>query len=702
MNGEGARIRAEHLERTAFVYIRQSSLGQVRDNQESRRRQYAFVEEAMALGYARERVVVVDEDQGRSGATPKAREGFAKLVRAVARGEAGVVMSLELSRLARNDLDWNHLMYLCRWTGTLIKDERGLYDPASRQDRMILGIQGYVSEMERDNLVHRMVEARWNRARRGEAFTIPPAGYERDEEDRWVLTSDEAVQHAVRRVFDKFEELGTARQVFIWWREEGGPFPVRRVEERHHPVVWVPVQYGQIYQMLRHPIYAGVYVFGRTETKRALDAETQRVVIRRGWQREMKNWPVLIRDHHPAYISFERYLGNQERLHGNAMMRTSETDESRTGAAREGKALLQGLVRCGHCGRRMYVCYGGARAARTLQYRCSVFRRRGVPGADCQIVGGKRIEGKVVEAFVGVSAEAGEEATALAGEQAREENEAAERTWRLQIEKAEYEAQRAERQYMLVEPENRTVARELERRWNARLEELEALKRQASIARIDRSPLTAEEVERARSLGSDLGAVWNAQSTTMRDRKRLLRALIEEVQISTTEKRHRARILWKGGAVTEREVERVKGGQATATSEDIVETVRTLAREFDDGQIARILNRQGRRSGRGLAFTATSVRSLRGKNQIPVCARKEPQHEREGPFTAEQVARELGVSDSTVHHWLRQGLLAGSQAAPRAPWRIVLTEEIRRRLTVGEAPPDWVGLRDWPKIISPS
>lgn len=251
MNADRARIGADHLGRSAFVYIRQSSLGQVRNNPESGRRQYAFVEEAIALGFPRPRVVVVDEDQGRSGATPEAREGFAKLVQAVARGEVGLVMSLELSRLARNDVDWNHLVYLCRWTGTLIADEQGLYDPTSRQDRMVLGIRGYVSEMERDDLVHRMVEARWNKARRGEAFTIPPAGYEREDEVRWVLSSDEAVQHAVKRVFDKFDELGTARQVFLWWREEGGHFPVRRVEERNHPVLWLPVQYRHIHQMLR-------------------------------------------------------------------------------------------------------------------------------------------------------------------------------------------------------------------------------------------------------------------------------------------------------------------------------------------------------------------------------------------------------------------------------------------------------------------
>ena len=298
----------------------------------------------------------------------------------------------------------------------------------------------------------------------------------------------------------------------------------------------------------------------------------------------------------------------------------------------------------------------------------------------------------MVEAFLAVAADAGAEAATLAGEHLREEIDGAERSWRLQIEKAEYEAQRAERQYMAVEPENRTIARELERRWNERLEELDALRGKAAAVRTQRHPLTAEEVARADVLGRDLEQVWNAATTTVRDRKLLLRTLIDEVQLRTEEKRHRVRIVWKGGAVTDRELVRLRGGKHAATSEEIVELVRKLAREFDDAQIARILHRQGRRSGLGLAFTKSSVSSLRHKNLIPVCPQKKPQDPREGPFNADEAARELGVTASTVHHWLRQGVLAGNQLTPRAPWRIVLTEEVRRRLSGGNVPPGWVGL----------
>src|SRR2546427_9802773 len=266
--GDRGKIKATHLARLAFVYVRQSSPQQVRYNLESKRRQYDFAAQAETLGWSRDRVVLIDEDQGRSGAIPYARTGFGQLVSAVARGEGGIVMSLELSRLARNDPDWHHLVYLRRWTETPIADEHGIFDPAASADRMVLGIRGQVSELERDNAVHRMVEGRWSKARRGEAFTIPPAGYELDERGELVLTPDEVVQAALARVFQKFDELGAARQVYLWWREEGLPFPVRRLAPRVHPVVWGPVSYRLILQTLHHPIYTGAYVFGRSETRR--------------------------------------------------------------------------------------------------------------------------------------------------------------------------------------------------------------------------------------------------------------------------------------------------------------------------------------------------------------------------------------------------------------------------------------------------
>ncbi len=402
---------------------------------------------------------------------------------------------------------------------------------------------------------------------------------------------------------------------------------------------------------------------------------------------------MLIKDHHPAYIDFETYLNTQERLRSNAMM---QEDGLQSGAVREGQALLQGLVRCGRCGRRMYVSYGGhhsQKANPTMQYRCKASREQ-VGGRDCQTIGGKRIDEAVVQAFLEVTEPAGMAAVERVNAQLKAQQQALQRHWSLQVEKAEYEAQRAERQYHEVEPENRLVARTLERRWNDRLSELESVRQQAQAAPLHTAQLSEEELARARDFGQDLPALWQSNTTTQRDRKRLLRCLIEEVQLTTENQRYTIRILWKGGAVTDREVVRRAIGTGHATAQETIDLVRQLATEFDDAQIARILNKQGRHTGLGNAFTSANVKSLRGRHRIPKCPSKRVRDPREGPFTADEAAAELGVSMSTIHRWLRTGVLAGEQMTPGAPWRIILSDEVRRRLSEGAAPGGWVGLTE--------
>ena len=549
----GTKICSEHLQRKAFVYIRQSSLRQVRDHVEGRVRQYQMVDWAERTGWPKERIVVIDEDQGKSAAVAEARIGFGQLITAVGRGEGGIVISLEVSRLARNSPDWHYLIYLSRWTDTLITDGETIYDPKLSADRMVLGIRGQVSELELDHSIQRMIDARWNKARRGELMTIPPAGYDLDELNELVLTVDESVSHAIKTVFAKLDELGSGRQVFLWWKQQGLKYPVRRVELRTHPVVWLEPNYGMILRTLHNPIYAGVYVFGRIETVRELDQDNpNRLRVRRVQRRNP--WPVLIEDHHAAYVSFKKYLKNQELLGNNAMMKARATNNA--GAAREGEALLQGLVRCGRCGRPMTVGYGGNRAgksSRTMQYRCQESRSR-VGERGCQTIGGKRIDAAVVQAFLEATASAGIAAVGQMQGQLRAENEASERAWALQVEKAEYEAKRAERQFHAAEPENRLVARELERRWNERLTELEVVRQKAQAAHRKILWLNEEEMARAKQLAENLQEVWRSETTANRDRKRLLRCLIEEVQLTTEETRYLVRIIWKGGAVTEREV----------------------------------------------------------------------------------------------------------------------------------------------------
>ncbi len=686
----GNKVRSEHMARNAFVYVRQSTYHQVRHHLESQRRQYDLVGRIAELGWSRERIVVIDEDQGKSGASAGTRQGFARLVAAVGRSEAGIISCIEMSRLARNNVDWHHLVYLCRWTHTLIADETGIYDPSLSTDRMVLGIRGQVSEIELDSSIHRMVEARWNKARRGDLIITPPAGYEIDDDGALVMTSDEGVAHSIRLAFSKFDELGAARQVWIWWREQGLQFPVRRIKSRKHPIVWITPRARVFHSMLNHPIYAGAYVHGRAKTVREVDTEGGMLVRKHMRRVPREEWPVLIEDHHPAYISWDKYIENLQRLEANRVMRPRR-DEHETGPAREGRALLQGLARCGQCGRRMQVGYGGAAAKRTLQYRCFGTRNQQM-GSDCQLLGAERIERAVVEAFLRATERAGEEAVLLVQEQGRRKGEDVERAWRLQIEKAEYEAQRAERQYNASEPENRIVTRELERRWNARLEELEVVRAKARDARAEHPALTDAELAMARALGADLQAVWSATTTTARDRKRLLRTLIEEVQLRTEPERHLVRIVWKGGATTDREIIRLRGGQLHATSEDTIELVRKLAADLDDAQIARTLNRQGRRSALGRAFTKAAVYAIRHGSGIAGHCHRVAKNPSEGPFTADQVAEQLGVCLQTVLTWLHEGMLAGEQPTAGAPWRIVLSDDTRRRLTGGDAPAGWLTL----------
>lgn len=697
------KVSRAHLERRAYIYVRQSSLKQVEENLQSQRRQYELTHVASQLGWAQSQIVVVDEDQGQSGARAHARSGFGRLVTAVGLGEVGMVMSLEASRLARNSPDWHNLIYMSRYTNTLIADEHGIYDPASPTDRMVLGLRGQMSEMELETSIHRLVAGRLHKAQRGEFLVYPPAGYDVDDLCQIVMTPDEAVAHAIRTVFEKFDELGTVKRVCAWWKEQGLTFPVRRIELRSRPIVWMEPAYRMFLFVLHHPIYAGSYVFGRTKCVRELDPDDPRRLRTHQRKLAQEDWQVLIHDHHPGYISWDQFEKNQQRIQNNTQMKRYDSDSSQ-GPAREGWALLQGLVRCGYCGRNMTVSYGGSRpspkSTRTLQYRCSV-ERKVHDGAECQTVGGKQVNDVVVDLFLVATRQAGNEAAQLAVEQIEKEQEQAERMWQLQLEKAEYEAQRIERQYHAVEPENRLVARNLETRWNEALSRVEEIKTQGAEQRQKLRPLSEHEQARARRLAEDLHAVWHAETTTNQDKKQLLRAAIEEVQLRKEEAHYAIKVLWKGGAVTERTIARRKRGDLPvhATAKDTVEMVRLLATELDDAQIARALNNQGRKTGKGNSFSAQKVAQLRNRNDISVYPRHKPRDPREGPFSADEAAAELGVCSSTIQRWLRDGILPGQQLAPGAPWRIVLTDAIRKKLTAGEAPEGWVGLTEAAKRL---
>ena len=568
-----SKIQPVHRQRAACVYIRQSTPHQMEHNRESTARQYALVERARALGWAREQIHVVDEDLGVSGAGDVERAGFAHLAAEVALGHVGLVMGLEVSRLARNNADWYRLLDLCGMTDTLIGDDDGLYHPGLFNDRLLLGLKGTMSEAERHIIRARLDGGIRNKAARGELRRGLPVGFVWGEADGEVLFHPDAgVCGAIRAVFERFAEFGSARRVWLWFRSEGLDFPLQTITLAE--IRWVAASYHAIHQVLTNPVYAGAYAYGKSRHERYVDDQGN--IRKRVRKLPREQWAVLIREHHPGYIDWETYEANQTRLAQNTRPRPHQGG----GAVREGSALLQGLATCGHCGRRLRTHYRGNNA--TPGYHCA--GEQIVEGRSCYClnVGGVQIDAAVAKAF------------------------------------------------------------------------LEAL---------------------------------TPASTTDRDRKELLRTLLEEAIIRVERAAAKAELTlrWRGGLITELAIDLPRSNPPPIrTEEDTIELVRRLAVHYPDATIAGILNRQDRKTATGQRFTAGGVGNLRRYWKIP---RFQPSGEPpQAPLVnIKEAAEILGVAPSTVHRWLNDGFIAGEQITPGAPWRIRLTEELKTRF-VEEAP----------------
>ncbi len=677
------KVKPSHTQRTAFVYIRQSSPNQVEYNRESTARQYALVEKATELGWAKEQVIVIDEDLGVSGSGFAERSGFTRMTAEVALGHAGIVFGLEVSRMARNNADWYRLFDLCSITDTLVGDSDGLYHPALFNDRLVLGLKGIMAEAELHILRARLEGGIRNKAARGELRRGLPVGFVWGEQDGEVrFHPDESVVNTIRTVFSKFTELGSVRKVWLWFRSEGLSFPLR--SHMKSEIRWVPPSYHTIHQVLTNPVYAGAYAYGKSHRERYVDNQGR--LRKRTRLLPMAEWPVLLPEHHLGYIDWVTFQANQTRIDANEHPQPHQAG----GAVREGAALLQGLATCGKCGRRLHTHYRGRNAA--PGYHCAgkdIVQGRGV---YCLNVGGVQIDQAVVDAFLKALTPAALEATQLATQQLEGDHDAALRQWRLAVERARYEAERAERQFRAVEPENRLVARGLETEWEKRLRDLASA--EAELERRERQrprALSAEEKKKILSLGSDLHKVWTAPTTTDRDRKELLRTLLEEVIVTVDRPERRAHLTlrWQGGTLTEVDLSLPRMmPHGLHTDEDTISLLRRLAVHYPDEVIAGILNRQGRKTANGERFTANQVGALRRYRNIP---RYEPPAE---PPTGELVtlkdaAEILGVAASTLHRWINDGFVAGEQITPGAPWQIRITNELRSRF-VEETPPHFL------------
>lgn len=679
-----SKIEPQHLRRNAYVYVRQSTMAQVERNVESRERQYELVDRAVALGWRAAEVVVVDEDQGRSGKSSDGRDGFQGLVADVGLGRVGIVLGIEVSRLARNNAAWYQLLDLCALTDTLIADCDGIYHPALHNDRLVLGLKGTMSEAELHVLRARLRGGSLHKASKGELRLPLPAGLEYDETGQIRIAPDEAVADAIATVFSYFDQLQSARQVMLRLLAEGRKLPRRATSDRQ--VRWTTATYKAIHDILTNPAFAGAYAYGRKRTERRV---TDGVVSEHQRRAPREEWHVCIEDHHPGYITFERYLANQQQLRANWRPPRGEGG----GAAREGRALLQGLIRCGRCGRRMQVGYSG----KTLVPNYSCVRGNQLYGTKrCQSVGGRRIEQVVLDAVFEALQPAGIEATLRALEHAEGEHQARVCSAELELEREQIHADRARRQFDACEPENRLVARTLEREWEQRLTAARAAERDLAEVTAKRpDPLTEQEISWCRRAGADLRKVFDAPSTSDRERKQLLRAIITDVVVTVdrTSEQHAAelRVVWEGGAVTEHNVSLPRTGSHTrCTDQDTVALVRELAERYPDKQIAAILARQGRRTGAGNPFTAHRVAGLRAHHKIPAAPVRANAHDGE-VVTIAKAASELGVSTATVHRWLREGFITGEQITPGAPWQIRLTDELRQRVCE-QAPDGWLPL----------
>ena len=649
---QSTTVTADHLRRLAYLYVRQSSLQQVHDHQESTARQYALKRRALALGWAPDRIVVIDDDLGLSGASAVERTGFQRVVADVGLGRVGLVMGLEVSRLARNSSDWHRLLEICALSETLILDEDGLYDPAHFNDRLLLGLKGTMSEAELHVLRARLIGGQLNKARRGELWIRPPLGMVFDAGGKLMLDPDDQVQGAVRLVFDTFHRAGSAGAVVRYFQEQQLAWPRRVVKgPRAGALVFGELERDRVLAILHNPRYAGAYVYGRTRQRKVRPAGQARY---RRLPRE--EWKVFLPEAHPGYIAWEQFEANQEALRASAQ---SIGADRRRSAPREGVALLQGLVICGRCGGRMTVRYIVSHGHPEPVYRC---QRRGIQRAEppCQSLPGAAIDRAVSDLVLESVTPAAIDVAVEVFDELRSRAAEVDRAKRAQIARLREDAELAQRQFLLVRPENRLVADSLERHWNEALQRLAAAEEAyAGTGKTQLPPVTSEMKERVAALVADLPRVWHDPRTPARDRKRMLRLLIEDVTL-LRDNVIRVSIRWRGGATREIECPLpLAAPDLRRTPAAVVEQVRALATEQTDAQIADTLNGRWLRTGAGLPFSRLRVRMLREVYDIDSYA----EHLLGARWlTVPQMAELLDVHPATAKRFAHQGVLRAVRA----------------------------------------
>jgi DNA invertase Pin-like site-specific DNA recombinase len=663
------KLTPERLSRKAIIYVRQSRPSQLIHHQESTRLQFSLVDRARAQGF--QRIVVVDDDLGRSGSGWVDRPGFERLAAEVCSGDVGAIFCVEGSRLARNGREWHHLIDLCAMVGAVVVDLDGVYDPALTNDRLLLGVKGTINEFEVNLFRQRSTEAILQKARRGELQIQIPVGFCWAPSGKLEKDPDQRVQQAIELVFRKMTELGSVHQVLRWFREENLLLPAFPHELGKRTMIWKLPGYASLHSMLTNPIYAGAYVYGKTETRGKIVAGRTRKSA--GHRKPQSGWKVLIKDHHPGYLCWEEYERNRSMIAANAHIHSGAEPK----AGRGGRALLSGLLRCRRCGRMMQVVYPGT----VVRYVCKAGRAQ-YGESTCISFGGLRVDAavsnEVLEAVSGTALQAAVEAA----EQVQQKRQDLRKAIELELEQARYEVRLATRRYEAVDPEQRLVAAELEARWNTELQKTKELERKLQEFDDESQSAPAPSKEVLLSLAQDLPAIWNSPSSDMRLKQRIVRILIREI-IADVEEKSREVVLvihWAGGRHSELRVKKSETGRSRrCTDPETIAVLRQMAGKFSDQQIAATLNRLRLRTGVGNSWNVMRVRSARSYYELPAFAQNDQPRE----VTLQVAAQRLNLSQSIVRRMIAEKILPARQVVVCAPWQIPVealdSEAIRKK-----------------------
>jgi len=672
------KISEQQQSKPAYIYVRQSTLAQVRHHQESTERQYALRKKALELGWSETSIRILDRDLGVSGAHTTGRADFKTLVADVSMGQVGAVFALEASRLARSNVDWHRLLELCALTRTLVIDEDGSYDPADFNDGLLLGLKGTMAQAELHFLRARLLGGKLNKAKKGELRFPLPVGLCHDENGHIVLDPDEEVRGAVSLVFRLFRETGSAFAVVQNFAKRALRFPKRAYGGAWNgKLVWGRLTHTRVLCMLKNPSYAGVYVFGRYQYHQQISTTGE--IQKKMRAVPLPDWCVQLRQHHDGYISWDEFLENGKRLEKN---RTNGEATMLSGPAREGLALLQGLLLCGNCGHAITVRYTGNGGIYPT-YLCNRQRREGLATKDCMSFRCDLLDAAVSEEVLKALQPTELQLALGALRELAVRDQAILRQWQMRLERAEYEVALAERRYQEVDPSNRLVANTLERRWNETLLHLQDLKKQAAeFQRKEARVFTPEQKAKVLALARDFPRLWHAPSTQAKDRKRMLRLLIKDITVNklVEQRQLSVHIRWQGGACTDLfvQIPPSAAGRHRYRS-PIVDRIRDLACSLLDAQIADQLNREGCTSAKGKSYTAKMIRWIRWRYQIPLARLKKSEE-----LTVQQVAKQFGVSDGVVYYWIEHNVIQARRLNPGMPCWITLTAADERKLR------DWV------------